>query len=94
MIRKPDLHLLDESLKCVEILERINNEGFGAFDGRQFRQLIHKNMGLYVAYCAHAMFDKGLDHAVVLVPDIDPKKKPRLKIYLKRLRSLASMRQR
>lgn len=85
MKRKLDQQLFDASVRCVEILERINREGYGAYDGRQFRQLVHKNMGLYVAITAHAMFEDALDHAVILIPDIDPSRKTEIENTFKKI---------
>lgn len=85
MRRKLDETLLSDSIKCVEILERIHREGFGAYDGRQFRALIHKNLGLYVALTAHAMFDHDMDHAVILIPDIDPRRQAEVENIFKKI---------
>jgi hypothetical protein len=80
--RKLDSELLEPAQKCLKIHERLHSEGFHDMTGEEFADLYNTNLNNYIAFIAHAMFESGLQDAVIILGDVFPARSEQIKALL------------
>lgn len=70
--RKLDPELLEPAKQCLLIHEKLHHDGFHDMTGQEFAKLYHSNLNNYIAYIAHAMFESGMQDAVIVLGNVCP----------------------